>query len=581
MNKVEVLLANGTRKVYEYAADSSSGYEGYKAFSASMKGNVYEYALTGSKIYFRDWSYTGSEVSYQQTITAKYKESTQLFGSNLVDGNSYFFAVNEDDDEYTVVRASELRDDAELKASNTALVKKNGLSTVVFGVVTNLGSTQGTSQYAFIRSDVHQGIVDGKIVDMVDITLSDGTEVNDAVIKEGTVNKGDILKVTPVDDEYKFESAAGKLAEGKLTGEGNSNYLPVDITSKGSNVNNLGEQVFNVTADTQYFYVDTDDKALTDEFDSLEGKTVKLSVDKDGNVVAVYILSTFQGTKAVYDSGAVSAESLTPATNKVSVGGQDISVAAGDGIDEFVTKLEGSSLNSTWGFTKGDDKVTFTAKTPGAGTVLTGGTEVTAGEDAVAAVYESPEVEDPIASDGELTICGVAVQINDVSTTNSTLPAQLDAWITGATSIFADWNLTKNTGENAIVFTAKTEGAVGGDGPDTAPTDATATTEGKDAVAAVYELTGIDAKIEAATTSSATLSIGGFSATVTKNDLDGQLAQFIEQYNGNSSNEYVASLNDEKDGIKFTAKNPGAVGGKGPSSAPDSTTEVVKGEDAK
>jgi hypothetical protein len=97
---------------------------------------------------------------------------------------------------------------------------------------------------------------------------------------------------------------------------------------------------------------------------------------------------------------------------------------------------------------------------------------------AVTAVYTSGEVT-ALTSDGDLTICGQTTSIT-VSTQDN-LEKQLGAWVTDHSSDFDGWSVAVGDDKKSITFTATTPGAVGGDGPATAPTGATVVTEGVDA----------------------------------------------------------------------------------------------------
>ncbi len=103
-------------------------------------------------------------------------------------------------------------------------------------------------------------------------------------------------------------------------------------------------------------------------------------------------------------------------------------------------------------------------------------------------------------------------------------------------------------------------------------------TAGIAAVAAVY-----DSGTITALTADGNLTIGGYSSTIaiaTEDDLAKQLAKFIDDYNNDAGNtDWTATLNDGGDGIKFTAKQAGALGTLG-TTAPIGTTEVTAGADA-
>lgn len=79
--------------------------------------------------------------------------------------------------------------------------------------------------------------------------------------------------------------------------------------------------------------------------------------------------------------------------------------------------------------------------------------------------------------------------------------------------------------------------------------------------------------------SSGKLIAGGFTAKVTKETIAAQLAEYIEQYNKQENAQWIASVGEGENTIIFTAKTPGALGGRGPMSAPPGTNMVQQGKD--
>ena len=326
VEKVQVLLADGTNKVYTYKKITKDAPAGYIAFASVLTSKyanqkVYEYVISGDSIYFVDFSYTEADAAYNQNLSAsKFSVKNQRFGSIPVDGNSYFFYANDTTGEYKVVRAADLMDEAVLDAANTATIAVNNIPTVAFGVATSLGANTGTAVYAFTRSPMYTGVSDGKVVDMIDVTLSTGEEIS-AIINNGSPVQGEIYKVTPVNDQYKFESAsiaddAADLAVGKLKAASSTLAL-VNITATGANVKEKTSTAFNITADTQIFYVDESGKSaepatpakLTDAFELEKDLVVKLSVDANGNILAMYV--TKAADKPAGDTKIEGAQSLT------------------------------------------------------------------------------------------------------------------------------------------------------------------------------------------------------------------------------------------------------------------------------
>ncbi len=190
-------------------------------------------------------------------------------------------------------------------------------------------------------------------------------------------------------------------------------------------------------------YTSTERQALQDEMDQLLSEIDRISQS-----------ANFNGTKLLDGSmsGGVKVANQKDATLTILTDGQ-------------LSKTPQAGIYSI-DFT--DASITNTKTAAGGGTA------------AVAAVYDSGTVT-ALTGDGDLTIGGITVAITDTAGANNTLTAQLNAWVAGATS--ADWTVAVNDAGDGIKFTAKTAGAIGGDGPATAPAGATQVTEGKDAVA--------------------------------------------------------------------------------------------------
>ena len=127
---------------------------------------------------------------------------------------------------------------------------------------------------------MYTGVSDGKVVDMIDVTLSTGEEIS-AIIKEGTPVKGGIYKVTPSNDQYKFAEPSKAVKEDLTVGKleaASSTLVLVNVSKNGANVDAAEKKAFNITADTQIFYVDKANKKLVDAFD-LDTQDVELSIN--------------------------------------------------------------------------------------------------------------------------------------------------------------------------------------------------------------------------------------------------------------------------------------------------------------
>lgn len=98
-----------------------------------------------------------------------------------------------------------------------------------------------------------------------------------------------------------------------------------------------------------------------------------------------------------------------------------------------------------------------------------------------------------------------------------------------------------------------------------------------DAETAICETGPLD---QATVVTGGTIQIGVYNVPTTKTEFKDQLQDFVDNFNGNDKMEWTASINEKGNGITFTAKEPGAIGGDGPSAVyPGTTAHVGKDED--
>ncbi len=182
------------------------------------------------------------------------------------------------------------------------------------------------------------------------------------------------------------------------------------------------------------------------------------------------------------------------------------------GWSDVIKDMEKSGVLGDYKITEDGGKVTLTAKEAGkmnTPTVsyketqannLTNGQNTAAGAAAVAAKYDSGTVTaiPNTEADGSLTIGGHTLSGIDATTatgTHDTLAKQLAAFVADYNANAADkdkWTAAVNGAGDGIEFTAKTAGAIGGEGPAAAPAGTTQATVGKDAVKDTwtYDVTG-------------------------------------------------------------------------------------------
>ena len=205
---------------------------------------------------------------------------------------------------------------------------------------------------------------------------------------------------------------------------------------------------------------------------------------------------------------------------------------------------------------------TVAYKATEAGTATAHGTAVNA-EDAEAAVYKSAEQMIQTDAASSLTIGGHKFDFDGTATATNDLAKQLAAFVTDYNANAAGkdkWTASVNADGKSIDFTAKTKGAIDGEGPATADIPAGTTvitgSEGKDAVASssAFKVTGWnDSNL-----GDMTVEVGGTEYALSYDKLlaAGERGVEMKDDTGASSG-YIVTLND--DVVTFTAKVAGTA----------------------
>ena len=302
VTKVQLVLADGTTKVFDYADQTNNTdnifYDESDITWADVIGRVVEYKANGSKVtFYKEPTATSASIAARYGEDGKYEfnSATGLFnkqsgtstvGSLKVDDNSVFFLpeykVDGDGlkqgniESVTVIKGSELKGEPTITGieANTDLFMtlvsslKSGIRTVAYGVLDEGSSVSATGTYAYTTSDSYTELNDdNETVTRVDAILSDGDgdEVT-LTLSTGTAVANKVYKVTAnADGTYELDqiktNATIKL-EGVLGVVGNT-----VSTTNG---------IYNITDDTIIFGVDMDNNVV-----ELGGTIGEAALDSD------------------------------------------------------------------------------------------------------------------------------------------------------------------------------------------------------------------------------------------------------------------------------------------------------------
>ena len=306
VTKVQLVLADGTTKVFDYADqtnDTDKVFYTKKDLQSkwgSLIGRVVEYKANGSKVtFYKVPTATSASIAAHYGEDGKYEfnSTTGLFNkqsasgtstvsSLKVDDNSVFFLpeYKVDDDgrqkdnieSVTVIKGSELKGDPTITGikANTDLFMtlvsslKSGIRTVAYGVLDEGSSVSATGTYAYTTSDSYTELNDdNETVTRVDAILSDGDgdEVT-LTLSTGTAVANKVYKVTA--------NADGTYELGQITT--NATIKLEGVLGVVGNTVSTTNGIYNITDDTIIFGVDMDNNVV-----ELGGTIGEAALDSD------------------------------------------------------------------------------------------------------------------------------------------------------------------------------------------------------------------------------------------------------------------------------------------------------------
>ena len=350
--RVRALLADGTKGSYVLnkstgigdAANDGKDYEGNfvsgatannvtneqrKAALEDYVGNIYTYSLkdntiTLKKVANEAATLNGNRATYiTQNNNISFvdeNDTVKVNGSEyVVNDSTYFFVkdVNEDDgdDQYAVVKASELKDDLNSVSKANVFVAQNisGFKTILAGFVeTEMGkgvvTTEAEDYYFVTGSPKNMGEnADGDyIIELpvnaagTDTTLTfkysdEGSSKNDMSALNAFVGK---LVNVDLDSDGTVASAADVKVV--TDGKDAADWKLGNLTAWSSTRATIGNKNYKVAEDVKIFNVNVNDKNTKATFEG-EGSAVKADTElknKNGNAIA--LLNTDEEIVAIF-----------------------------------------------------------------------------------------------------------------------------------------------------------------------------------------------------------------------------------------------------------------------------------------
>ena len=186
INKVEVLLNDGTQAVYELKGDN---------YNALTKDTIYEYEIKSGKIsliavaaaYNEDVAPTAKAVYDESTAKLTFKNSKgNVTATYRANDETFFFVIDEDGD-YAVVTASEIKNDMSLSGENF-IVEEDGFVYVVAAVLE--GEIADNTKVYGIAANSYDEEIDAEDVEVVYIDVTSLAGVTEKL----TVKKSEFVK---------------------------------------------------------------------------------------------------------------------------------------------------------------------------------------------------------------------------------------------------------------------------------------------------------------------------------------------------------------------------------------------------
>ena len=185
VKKVDVLKNDGTRETLSYKVYTSNKPAGYVDFDNVTPGRIAEYVMKDGKIYFKTLTVNADKgIGQIDAVAAKeYDKSEAKFtdgnGTFLVTEDTYFFIVDEANDNYAVATAAEIKGDMHAANGTKFGYNANGMPYLYFAVLTGEipGAESSTGTAITANAQTEELDENGDKIYKLVATKLDGTEI--------------------------------------------------------------------------------------------------------------------------------------------------------------------------------------------------------------------------------------------------------------------------------------------------------------------------------------------------------------------------------------------------------------------
>lgn len=335
--RVKVLLADGTKGSYVLNKSTGLGKE-IKDLEGSNNdkvdelkdkaGNIYTYSLKDNTITLKkitnvSTSLNANRATYmQQDDVIKYVDDDAIVkvGNTeyVVNDSTYFFVqdVNEDgDDQYAVVKASELKDDLTSQATANVFVAQNvgGFKTILAGYVkTETGkgvvTTEAEDYYFVTGSPKNMGEnADGDYIIELPVNAAGTDTTLTFKYSDESSSKGDMAtlnnfvgNLVNVDLDSDGTVASAEDVTIVEIGTGNDQWTMGNLTAWSSTRATVGGTNYKVAEDVKVYNVDVNSKQDAATFEG-EGSAVKADAElTNPNGNAIFVKNTDGEIAAIF-----------------------------------------------------------------------------------------------------------------------------------------------------------------------------------------------------------------------------------------------------------------------------------------
>ena len=486
-----------------------------------------------------------------------------------VDGTNYYAGWYTYTEKNNAYRVTGTAGSAPSAVGNNTKVIENGKATIKLA---GAATSKGSDKTILVVKDGNDIDVYTGVKEMPTITTDSASSKTYAWVSEKSNGYASYVFVDVANGDVEgASSASGDLIfimdEGsykvRVDEDDNTYYLydKAIVNGKSESVKAASSTTF--PAPGLYHSVRYDENEFVDDAD--------LAIDADED----YIVNDLSGATVAGEAGTVE------------VGGTSMRLA-----DEFVIRVvtdekkmvtikDAEALNNRYKNKVVDGKLWAALKDDEVTTLILVATNVVdapSGSAAVKAVYESTSaVTDAAVTTVPATSSIAGVTVNLSSANEADKMNTVKTALAGDGTFNTSWDVSEPDGTTKVItVTNKTPGTASN--PDS--NFFVEATAGKDAVPAVNAV--YDSGTVTALTSDGDLEICGISANISNvsganNTLTAQLNAWMADATVSANADWDFALNDDGDGIKFTAKTAGAIGQTGPANAPTGATEVTEG----